>query len=497
MKIEQTRLEDHQIQIHVVAEQDTFDKAKHMAAKEMAKNKKIPGYRPGKAPYQLIVNHFGEAAIIDQALDHFLDEIYPKILDQVEEEPYGPGRVKEIETLEPPTIVLEIPLQPEVILGNYQDIRIPYQETEVDEGEMNEIVDRLRTQQAAIEPVDHPAEESSLVDTSLSGYPVDADPEDQDAYLLNEQPLPVMIKSETDPTEKEWPFPGFSRQLLGVSSGDELELSYEFPDEETVDEEYRGKEIIYKVKVKGIRQRVLPELDDKFIQSISDHESVKEFMDQLKEDLAEQKEREDQDEYLTQIFEKILEDTEVKFPPQMLENEVEGEINELTSRLESQGMELATYLAMQDMDEETLRQEIRPGAEKRIQRGLVIGRISEDANLDISTEEITQEYQALLDNYFGENDEERQAFMSSNQSISLLNQISSQVISRKTIDFLVALAKGEDITPYQKKEDEDQNQEEVQDDVESEEEKVDQPDSEKDELEREDETKTGDESENK
>jgi len=493
LKIEQTRLDDHQIQIHVVAEQETFDKAKHLAAKEMAKNKKIPGYRPGKAPYQLIVNHFGEAAIIDQALDHFLDEIYPKIIDQVEEEPYGPGRVKEIESLEPPTLVLEIPLQPEVTLGDYQNIRVPYQESEVDEGEVNEIVDRLRTQQAAIEPVEHPAEESSLVDTSLSGYPVDADPDDTEAYLLNEQPLPVMIKSESDPTDKEWPFPGFSRQLLGVSEGDELELSYEFPDEDDVDENYRGKEIIYKVKVEGIRQRVLPDLDDEFIQSISDHESVDEFMEQLKADLSEQKEREDQDDYLNQIFEKILEDTEVKFPPQMLDNEVEGEINELASRLEAQGMELATYLNMQDMDEESLREEIRPGAEKRIQRGLVIGRISEDANLDISTEEITQEYQTLLDNYFGENDEERQAFMSSNQSISLLNQISSQVISRKTIDFLTALAKGEDVSPYQKSE--DQEQENDQKDAEKPEAELDQPDPEQEDTVDEDQTKTGDESE--
>jgi trigger factor len=221
---------------------------------------------------------------------------------------------------------------------------------------------------------------------------------------------------------------------------------------------------------------------------------VEEFMEQLEEDLIEQKEREDQDEYLNQIFEKILEDTEVKFPPQMLENEVEGEINELASRLEAQGMELATYLNMQDMDEEALRDEIRPGAEKRIQRGLVIGRISEDANLDISTEEITQEYQALLDNYFGENDEERQAFMSSNQSISLLNQISSQVISRKTIDFLVALAKGEDISPYQK--DEDQDQDGDQDDVEQTQVELDEPVSEQEELELEDETETGDESDN-
>lgn len=452
MKIEQTYLEDHQLEVTVEAEQDVFEKAKHLAAKEMSKGKNIPGFRPGKAPYQRVVTHFGEAAIVDHALDHFLDEVYPKIIDEIDREPYGPGQVKEIKSLEPPTFVFSIPLQPEVKLGEYREIRLPYEKADVPEEEVDKILDRMLSQQASIEPVDHPAEEGNLVDTSLDARGVENDPEDEESYLLKNQPLPVMIKGKKDDTSKEWPFPGFSRQLLGVSSGDTLELTYEFPDDETVDEDYRGKEVLYAVQVEGIRERVLPDLDDDFVKTVSDLESVQELRNQILEELSAQQEMEEENTYVNSILEKILEDAEVKFPPQMLENEIEGELRELESRLKSQGMDLEMYLKIQDLDEEGLREQIKPNAEKRITHGLVIGNISESEDLDFNPQDITDEFKAILDNHFGDDEKGRTEYMQSGDSVALLNRVSSQIITRKTLDFLMAIAQGEDITDFLKKE---------------------------------------------
>lgn len=468
MKIEKNYLENHQLELRVEANPEAFEKTKYQTAKRMAKNTKIPGYRPGKAPYQLIVNHFGEGAILDRALDDFLDDIYPDILDQADLKPYGPGQVKEIPSLDPPTFVFEIPLQPKVELGEYQEIRLPYQPGIVDEEEVDQVIKRLRTQQAAIEPVDHPAEVGCLVDTSISGFPADADPEDESKLLLNQQPLPVMIKEEAADTQKEWPFPGFSRQMLGVSAGDVLDLSHEYPDEESVDEAYRGKDVLFKVEVEGIRQRVLPELDSEFIKSISDAETLEEFKTQIRQDLENRQNIEEEEQYLNQIFEEIMDISDVKYPSQMMEDEIEGEIKEIEARLQNQGMDLETYLAAQDQDEESLREDLRPRAELRIERGLLIGKISEEAELDITTEEITSEYQRVLEEHFGEEEDQKEAFQKSQESLSLLNQISSQIISRKTVDYLIALAKGEDVTPFLKsdaeqEEKEDGEQEETKD----------------------------------
>jgi len=452
LKIEQTYLEDHQLEVTVEAEQDVFERAKHLAAKEMSKGKNIPGFRPGKAPYQRVVTQFGEAAIIDHALDHFLDEVYPKIIEEIDQEPYGPGQVKEIKTLEPPTFVFYIPLQPEVKLGEYREIRMSYEKADVPHEEVDKILDRMLSQQASIEPVEHPAEEGNLVDTSLDARAAENDPDNEESFLLRNQPLPVMIKGKKDDENKEWPFPGFSRQLLGVSSGDALELTYEFPDDETVDEDYRGKEVLYAVQVEGIRERVLPDLDDAFVKTVSDLDSVEELREQILEELSAQQEMEDENRYVNSILDKILEDAEVKFPPQMVENEIEGEIQELESRLKAQGMDLEMYLKIQDQEEEGLREQIKPNAEKRITHGLLIGKISEAEDLNIDTQDITDEFKSILDNHFADDDKGRAEYMQSGDSVALLNRVSSQIVTKKTLDFLMAIAQGEDITDFLRKE---------------------------------------------
>jgi len=264
--------------------------------------------------------------------------------------------------------------------------------------------------------------------------------------------LPVMIKGKKDDENKEWPFPGFSRQLLGVSSGDALELTFEFPDDDTVDEEYRGKEVLYAVQVEGIRERVLPELDDAFVKTVSDLESVDDLREQILEELTAQQAMEEENTYVNSILEKILEDAEVKFPPQMVDNEIEGEVQELESRLKTQGMDLEMYLKIQDLEEEGLREQIKPNAEKRITHGLVIGKISESEDLDIDTQDITDEFKTVLDEHFGDDEKGRAEYMQSGDSVALLNRISSQVVTRKTLDFLTAIAQGEDITDFLKKE---------------------------------------------
>jgi trigger factor len=470
LKIEQKYLEDHQLEVIVETDQESFQKAKHLAAKHLAKGKKIPGYRPGKAPYQLIVNHFGEAAVIDHALEHYLDEIYPQIIEEVEKEPYGPGQVKEIKSLEPPVFIFNIPLQPEVELANYLDLRLPFEKSSINDEDVDQVLERMRSQHSSVEPVDHPAEEGNLVDTSLDCREIDSDPDDEDSYLLKNQPLPVMIKAKDEDDSKEWPFPGFSRQLLGVSGDEQLELTYQFPEDDSVDEDYQGKEMLYSVSIRGIRERTLPELDEDFVALVSDLKSVSELRDEIENDLLAQKEMEDDNNYLNSIIEAILEDAEIKYPPQMVENEIEGEVKDLEARLMAQGMDLEMYLNIQNLDEEKLRDEIKPSAESRIRQGLVIGKISESENFDINPDEITSEYQALLDEHFGDDEKARSEYLKSGESVALLNRVSSQYITRKTLDFLKAVAQGEDYSSFIKVDEEqtdDQEQDEIAPDQES------------------------------
>ena len=114
MKIEKELLEDHQIQLNVEIDADPFEKAKRQAARKIARKVRIPGFRPGKAPYNIIIRHLGEGAIVEDALDILVEDIYPKILDEAEVKPYGPGNLENIESLDPPTFKFVVPLAPEI-----------------------------------------------------------------------------------------------------------------------------------------------------------------------------------------------------------------------------------------------------------------------------------------------------------------------------------------------------------------------------------------------
>ena len=133
MKIQKELLEDHQIELNVEIDADPYEKAKHQAARKIAKKVKIPGFRPGKAPYNVILRHVGEGAIVEDAVDILIEDIYPKILDEAEIQPYGPGSLQNIESLDPPTFKFLVPLAPEVELGDYKVLEIPYEMPEVDE----------------------------------------------------------------------------------------------------------------------------------------------------------------------------------------------------------------------------------------------------------------------------------------------------------------------------------------------------------------------------
>ncbi|MCK5346496.1 MAG: hypothetical protein KAR20_23965, partial [Candidatus Heimdallarchaeota archaeon] len=206
-----------------------------------------------------------------------------------------------------------------------------------------------------------------------------------------------------------------------------------------------------------------PELNDEFVKSVSDLDDVGELKDQIREDLTTQRKNEDENNFVNSILEKILEDAEVKYPPQMLENEIEGEVRELESRLKMQGMDLEMYLGIQDLDDEGLREQIKPNAEKRIQNGLLIGKISESEDIDISPEDITGEFQSILDEHFGDDEKARGEYMNSGDSVALLNRISSQVVTKKTLDFLMAVAQGEDLTQFLKPEESEANQDDSSD----------------------------------
>jgi trigger factor len=448
LKIEREYSDDHQIKITVELEPETLENAKRRVARKLSKRVKIPGFRPGKAPYPMVARHVGEDAILDDAIEELINDIYPKAIEEAEVEPYGPGSLENVLTLDPPTFEFLVPLMPEVELGDYHSLQLPYELEEVTEEEIEEVLRDLQDRQAVMAPVERPAQENDMVYIRLSAERVDPD-EAQDATLLEERKLPVVVEAEYSSPEEmeesgEWPFPGFSRELIGLSAGDEKKIKHTFSEE--VDfESLQGEEAEFHILVEEIKERDLPELNDEFAQSVSDLDTLEELRETIADNLKEQRQSEYQQDYDNRILEELVEQSVIKYPPQMLEREMENVINDLTNRLEQQSMDMDLYLKTRDIEKEDLEEEARPVAEKRMKKSLVLYEISREEGIEIEPDELQEETSRTLEElsrYLPE--KEMQKFTDKETSSSLVNNIVMDMISNKTIQRLRAIARGEE-----------------------------------------------------
>ena len=387
LKIEQSTLDDHQVKLRVEIENDTYEGARKKAARQIAKRIKVPGFRPGKAPFNVIEKQVGSGAIEEEAIDIILDEIYPKVLEESGIEPYGPGNLEKVDDDKDKRIFeFRVPLTPEVMLGKYAKIRIPFKQKKVTKKDIDGVVESLRDQQAVLEPVDRAVLEGDMAYVLLSGEREKADDEGNTA-LIKERTYPVVIEKENVKDSNEWPFPGFSRNLIGLKVDDTKEFKHTFGKDSEF-EDLKGENAAFKVKLEEIKDRILPEINDEFAKSLGEYEDVKSLTEEIKGTLKQNFERQQEDEYENSIVEKIVEMSEVKFPPQMLDHEMEHYIKDMGPQLAQQGLTMENYLTSRKMDMEALMEEVRPTVEERMKKSLVINEIARQEKIEVSEEEI-------------------------------------------------------------------------------------------------------------
>ena len=169
MKIETQFLEDHQAKLIVEVEPEQMEEMKRRAALKLSRRVKIPGFRPGKAPYPVIVRTIGDATIAEEALELLVEDIYPKVIKEAEIEPYGPGKLEKVASMEPLTLEFVIPLDAKVTLGDYRSMRKSYEPKPVTDQDVEDAIKELQERQALVEPVERAAEEGDVVTVRLSG----------------------------------------------------------------------------------------------------------------------------------------------------------------------------------------------------------------------------------------------------------------------------------------------------------------------------------------
>lgn len=449
MNIEKNIREDHQAELTVEVDGERMESAKRRAARKLAERGKIPGFRPGKAPYDMIRRHYGDEAIIESAIDLLVDEIYPDVLKQAEVEPGAAGALEKIESMDPPKFVFRVPLAPSVDLGDYLSIRVPYEWAEPGEDKLTNALEELRQMYGTTETVERETQEGDYVLISVKGEKKGA-AEGEDQSELSRESTATVIRPEDKQLDTEWPFKGFARELIGLKPGDSKKVEHTYADD-IDDEALKGATVTFEATVKTVRSVTLPELNDDFAKTVgAQYENLDQLKDVLKADLNSRARAEYDDEFYSQLIEKIKEGATIKYPPQVVEHETEHVLEDLEQRLASQSMDLETYFKVRNTTrEQFIEEEAKPVAAKRLERGLIMDEIARKHKIQIDNESLTEEFNRTINDlaYQGAVDFEKLNKSGKSQQQRFSNAVASEsanrLLTRRTLEKMKAIALGE------------------------------------------------------
>jgi trigger factor len=443
LKIDKQLIDNHHALLTVEYEKSEFEQFRKRAARKLAQRVKIPGFRPGKAPYQVILRYVGDAALAEEAVEILIDDQYPKILEEAQIVPSAQGRLKEIKGLDPLTLEVEVPLKPEVELGDYRSIRSDYKLKDTTEAEIDEVLQRLQESQAIIEPVDRLVQEGDVVTIKLSGKRFGQTSE-TDTRVFEERSTPITIRRIEQDTADEWPFPGFSQHLIGKSRGDDGTVEYRFPEDYRVDS-MRAVTVNYQFSIEEVKSRTLPEVNDELAQTIGEYNTLDELRSAIRADLEKHAEQEYNADYDDQVVTKIVEISNFKYPSEMIDNEIDAVISRLDLRLKNQGMDLDLYMKSRQIDMDALREEARPTAEMRLKRSIVLSEVADKEDIQVGSDEIEAETMRTL-NQFSQvmPEKEMRQFTTREGSNNLVGNIAMDLMVNKTLERLRAFARGMD-----------------------------------------------------
>ena len=408
----------------IEVEDDRVDEARKKALRKLSPKAKVPGFRPGKAPPELVKRYFGEERILDEALDDLVPVIYREAVEADESiEPVARPRLV-VETTEPLVVKATIPVRPTVTLGDYEGVRVETEEVTVDESRVEETVTALQRRFATLEPSERPIQWRDVVRIEVRGA-VDGE------TMIEQQEAEVQLTEDRDVL-----FPGFEEELLGKAKDDEF--AFDLPVPETVQsEQFAGKTCHFDVKVLEAKEEVLPEVNDEFAKQVNESfETVAVMRQRIHDDIQSNEEDQRNNRYHEAILEQLVERATIEYPPVMLDAEVERMLHDQAGH-QDHGEQMSRYLAAIGKTEDEVREELRPVADTRLRRSLVLTEVSDAENIEVTDEEVTAEVDTLSNAATGQQSAQLRQIFGSDEGRATIRR---NLVTRKTLARLVELA---------------------------------------------------------
>ncbi len=468
MNIQTERLENHNARFTIELENDQLEKAKQQAARKLSQKYNIPGFRKGKAPYNIVQRFFGEPAILEDAIEILGNDVYKQALDESGVFPYAPGQLEDFKPEPKPTFIFTVPMQPTVELGDYRSLRLEYTEPVVDDEQVTKAMYQLQEENALYEESTKPVEMGNRVSMELyakligeenaadeaehihdhaegEAHDHDHDHEGHDHdhglggnEFIHEHDATMVLRDEN-----EEPAPGFRQAILGAAVDEERTFELTFPDDEKEYKEYAGKTAEFKVKIKTIESVTLPSLNDDLAARITEKEetplNLLELRVRTRENLQKSIEQQAKSNFAGEVLDAIVERATVAFPEEMIDDQTDSYLERLDQDFKRQGLTLDDYMRISNKTRDQLKADYRDNAINSLNRALVLREIRQVEDIDVSETAIDGEIDKML-LQFGDQGASLRGILDTPQ---MRENIKNDLMEQGTLDRIIAIAKGE------------------------------------------------------
>ena len=383
------KLEKSRVAVTVEVGAEEFEAAVAKAYAKARGKLSIPGFRPGKAPRKMIEKLYGAGVFYSDAVDIALPEAYTQAIGQSGLDVVG---YPEIEIVDDKidengfTFKATVAVYPEVKLGDYKGLEVEKAEVEVAESEIDAELDRMANNVARITTVDRPAQEGDTAVIDYEGF------RNGIAFQGGKgEDYELKLGSHTF-------IPGFEEQVVGMSAGEEKDIELTFPEDYHA-KELAGAPVVFKVKVKEVKETVVPEKDVEFVKDVSEFDTVAELRAEIEKRIREEKQNGIDRAFENAAIEKAVENMTVEIPDSMVEEELDQELERMDYELRSQGASLQAYAQMIGGSMDTMRNSLRPSALHAVKTNVMLDAVVDAEKLEVTDEECEEEYKRLADSY--------------------------------------------------------------------------------------------------
>ncbi|MBD9274555.1 trigger factor [Clostridium sp.] len=389
MSLQVEKLEKNMAKLTIEVPAEEFDAAIKNAYNKNKNKFSIPGFRKGKAPLAMLEKMYGAGIFYEDAANEVIDASYPKAAEESKEEIVSTPEIKVTQIEKGKAFIYEatVALKPEVTLGEYKGVEVKKAEAVVtDEDVENELTAARKKNGRLIDVEDGAIEDGDNTIIDFTGY---IDDKTFDGGAGTDYPLGIGSHSFIE---------GFEDQLIGKKKGETCDVNVTFPAEYHADE-LAGKPAKFVVTIKEVKRNELPELNDEFASEVSDFDTLDEYKADIRKKLQEKKEQDAKVENENNVIEKVIENAQMELPQPMVDTQAREMVENYARRLQSQGLNINDYMKYTGMTPEKLMEQMRPEAEKRIKTRLVLEKVVEVENVEVSDEKLDEQINEIAASY--------------------------------------------------------------------------------------------------